>query len=182
MPKRDFTRAELAALGVPPDSPQDVQWSETLLADEPVATLKYTQKRRAVFLADDERTYAVEYEAPIDAGDHETGPAPDGHGWHGDTVKAVQVVRRPVVVEQWLTYVPAFHDGPDTSALQELTEVYEEGGLRTRDARQNAAELLAKHAAELAATADTAWSVTCDDEGHAIPHSPDCHLSTTPRP
>ncbi|MFJ3100322.1 hypothetical protein [Streptomyces sp. NPDC086835] len=153
MPTRDFTRDELAALGVPPDSPEDVRWSETLLADEPIATLNYTQKRRAVFLADDERTYAVEYEAPIGASDHKTGPAPDGHGWHGDTVQAVQVIRRPVVVDQWTPYVPAFHDGPDRPVLQELTEIYEEGGLRTRDAQQNAAELLARHAAELGATA-----------------------------
>ncbi|MFD4315051.1 hypothetical protein [Streptomyces sp. NPDC058548] len=45
---------------------------------------------------------------------------------------------------------PALHDGHDRSALQELTEIYEEAGCRTADARQHAAALLTKHARELA--------------------------------
>jgi hypothetical protein len=151
---REFTPAELTALGVPPNSPQDVQWSETLLSDTHVCVLKYSQQRRAVFTADDGLTYAVTYEAPLDAGDYETGPAPDGHGWYGPTVTATRVVSWPVVVQEWQPYSPARHYTDRTrTAFEELTDVYEEGGCRTPDAREFAAELLAKHAAELAAPA-----------------------------
>ncbi|MFG2404208.1 hypothetical protein ACGFR8_07690 [Streptomyces brevispora] len=150
MPTRDFTRTELANLGVPPDSPEDVEWSDTVLADTHVTVLKYSQQRRCVFLTEGE-TYAVEYEAPIDLGDLEVdGGPPENHGWYGDTVTATRVIQRPTVVDTWQTYVPAVHDGPDRTALQQLTEIYEDGGIHTRDARQHAAELLAVHDAEQA--------------------------------
>ncbi|WP_367138939.1 MULTISPECIES: hypothetical protein [Streptomyces] len=81
MPTRTFTVAELAALGVPPDSPEDVDNSDHVLTDELVATLKYTQLRRVIFYAeDDDRVYAVEYETDLDAGDYELGAAPTNHG------------------------------------------------------------------------------------------------------
>lgn len=148
---REFTPAELAALSVPPDRPEDVEWSETLLADTHVCVLKYSQQRRAVFIADDGLTYAVTYEAPIDTGDYETGPGPDGPGWYGPTVTATRVVSWPAVVQEWQPYSPAVHYVDRTrTAFEELTDVYEEGGCRTPDAREFAAELLAKHAAELA--------------------------------
>ena len=104
MPTRTFTRDQLAALGVPPDGPKDVEYSDVLLADEYVATLKYTAKRRCIFFAEDDgREYAVEYEAQLDVGDFEVGGyAPDDHGWYGDTVDVVEVEERPVTVMQWV--------------------------------------------------------------------------------
>ncbi|MEU1800883.1 hypothetical protein [Streptomyces sp. NPDC019937] len=103
MPTRTFTPAALAALGVPPDEPDDIQYSDVLLADEPVTTLKYTAQRRCVFRADDGKTYAVEYEGRLDTGDYEVGDyTPDDHGWYGGTVEAVEVEKRPVTVTKWL--------------------------------------------------------------------------------
>ncbi len=98
--KRTFTVAELAEIGVPPDSPTDIQYDPDLLADEHVATLKYSQKRRCVF-CDGLQTWAVEYEAAIDAGDFEVGEQPSDHGWYGGIVEAVEVVEREVTVTRW---------------------------------------------------------------------------------
>ncbi|MEU1309460.1 hypothetical protein ABZ419_11275 [Streptomyces cinnamoneus] len=104
MPTRIFTVAELTAIGVPPASPEDIGYDDHLLADEPVTVLKYTALRRVVFRAkDDGRAYAVEYEAALDAGDYELGDAPSDHGWHGDTVEAVEVGPLPVTVIRWVT-------------------------------------------------------------------------------
>lgn len=98
---RTFTVAELAAIGVPPDQPEDVDYSDVLLVDEPVTTLKYTAKRRCVFRADG-WVWAVEYEAPIDAGDYDLDAyVPDDHGWYGDTVIATAVEERQVTVTRW---------------------------------------------------------------------------------
>ncbi|MGY0023719.1 hypothetical protein ACVHNB_32715 [Streptomyces sp. YJ-C3] len=102
MTTRQFTREQLATLGVPPDSPEDVEYSDTLLADEPVTVLKYSQQRRAIFRAEDDgKAYAVTYEAPIDSGNYEVGGGPDNHGWWGDTVEAVEVEQRPKVITTW---------------------------------------------------------------------------------
>lgn len=102
MPTRNFTIAELSALGVPPDDPGDVAYSEHLLADEHVTNLKYTQQRRTIFRADDGRTFAVTYEAELDAGDYEVGGGmTDNHGWFGETVEAVEVEQRATVVMTW---------------------------------------------------------------------------------
>ncbi|MEC3995055.1 hypothetical protein VSR01_16540 [Actinacidiphila sp. DG2A-62] len=109
MSNRTFTRAELAAYGVPPDRPGDVD-GDTVLLDEALCTLKYSQSRRCVFRADDGRMYGVQYEAPVDAGDYETGPGPDDHGWHGDAIATVEVEQRPETVMRW---VPV--DAPPTS-------------------------------------------------------------------
>ncbi|WP_228976716.1 hypothetical protein [Streptomyces sp. DH12] len=151
MPTRRFSRAELAALGVPLADPEEVQYSDTVLADEPVTTMKYTVLRRCVFHDDDGRTYAVTYEAPIDAGDYEIGTAPEGHGWYGDTVEAVEVEQRPVVSLTWQTVTdePSL-DQPRRSALESLTAIYEEAGLvHPPAARDAAARWLAEHAGEL---------------------------------
>jgi hypothetical protein len=104
MPTRHFTIAELAALNVPPDDPAYIEYDEHVLADEQVAVLKYTAQRRCVFRApDDERTYAVEYEAELDTGDYEVGGGmPDNHGWHSDNVEAVEVEEREVTITRWL--------------------------------------------------------------------------------
>ncbi|MER6515134.1 hypothetical protein [Nonomuraea sp. NPDC001636] len=96
-----FTHDVLAALGVPPDSPEDVEWSDTILADEHVSMSKYSQTRRCIFLDDTGTTWAVTYEAQVDAGDYEVGPPPDNHGWHGDTVEAVEVEAVPTTVIEW---------------------------------------------------------------------------------
>ncbi|MFI0827209.1 hypothetical protein ACH4Q7_22450 [Streptomyces roseolus] len=101
MTTRVFTVAELAALGVPPHSPEDIEYDENVLADNPVSMGKYDQNRMCVFRADDGHTYAVTYAAPIDAGDYEVGPGPDNHGWYGDTVEAVRVRTRWIVTQQW---------------------------------------------------------------------------------
>lgn len=124
-PTRTFTVAELTALGVPPDQPEDIQYSDHLLADEHVTTLKYSQKRRCIFRADDGRTYAVEYEAEVDSGDYEHGPGPDNHGWYGDTVEAVAVEQRPVTITRWLPIEadarPLPHDPYITAVTDALT-------------------------------------------------------------
>ncbi|ARX81575.1 hypothetical protein SMD44_00973 [Streptomyces alboflavus] len=103
MATRQFTREQLATLGIPPDQPDDVEYSDVLLADEHVTNLKYSQQRRVIFEApDDGKTYAVTYEAPIDVGDFEVGHGPDDYGWWGDTVEAVEVEERPVTVTRWV--------------------------------------------------------------------------------
>lgn len=99
---RTFTTDELAEIGVPPASPEEVEYGDTVLADEVVATLKYTQQRRCVFIADDDLIYSVTYEAPIDTGDYEVGDGmPDDHGWYGGTVEATRVELVPVTVQRW---------------------------------------------------------------------------------
>ncbi|MET9255010.1 hypothetical protein [Streptomyces sp. NPDC003717] len=61
---RTFAVAELAALGVPPDDPRHIEYR--------------AEQRRCVFRApDDDRAQAVEYEAELDAGDHEVGSDDD---------------------------------------------------------------------------------------------------------
>lgn len=153
MPTRQFTCAELNDLGVPPADPSDVRYSETLLADTHVTTLKYSQQRRVVFRADDDgKTYAVTYEAEVDSGDYEGGPPPENHGWFGGTVEAEEVEQRPVVIQQWVTVSdePGLH-GPRQSLLDELTDMFEEGGVRTSIARQSAAEWMTDHTDEMAA-------------------------------
>lgn len=104
MPTRHFTIAELAALNVPPDDPDEIDYDEHVLADEHVTTLKYTALRRCIFRnPEDGKTYAVEYQAELDTGDYEVGGGmPDNHGWYGDTVEAVEVEEREVTVARWL--------------------------------------------------------------------------------
>lgn len=103
MPTRIFTVAELAAINVPPDDPTDIAHDGHVLADEQIGILKYTATRRCVFEAPDGGVYAVEYEAKLDVGDFELGDyAPEGHGWYGDTVEAVEVEERQVTVTQWM--------------------------------------------------------------------------------
>lgn len=97
---REFTRPELAALGVPPDSPEDVEYSDILLADEHVTVLKYTQLRRCIFETDG-RAWAVEYEAALEAGDYDFEP-PDDYGWYGTTVTATAMQERQVTVTRWV--------------------------------------------------------------------------------
>lgn len=103
MATRTFTITELAELNVPPDDPNHIEYEEHVLADEQIAILKYTAKRRVVFRhPDDDKTYAVDYEAPIDTGDYETGGGmPANHGWYGGSVEAVEVEEQPVTVMQW---------------------------------------------------------------------------------
>jgi hypothetical protein len=103
---RTFTVAELEDLGVPPESPEDVEYSDTLLADEHIRILKYSQLRRAI-IRTDAAIWAVEYEAPLDLGDFEVdgGDGTDNHGWRGDTVEAVAVVRCEVRALKWLPIV-----------------------------------------------------------------------------
>ncbi|MFD8916176.1 hypothetical protein [Streptomyces sp. NPDC059575] len=90
---RYFTVAEPAALCVPPGDPNRIEFYEHILADELVAVRSRTARRRCPFRApDDGRTYAVEYEAPLDTGDFEVGDdGPGNHGRHGDTMEAVEV-------------------------------------------------------------------------------------------
>jgi hypothetical protein len=101
---RTFTVAELEGLGVPPDSPDEGDWTDGIFADEHITVLKYSQKRRVVFSDDDGDTWAVEYEAPLDMGDFEVGggDGTDDHGWHGDTVTATAMEQREVTVTKWL--------------------------------------------------------------------------------
>ncbi|NDK24709.1 hypothetical protein FSY75_09510 [Streptomyces sp. TR1341] len=150
MPVRQFTVSELADLGVPPDRPEDVEWSETVLVDEHVGMSKYSQERRCVFRDDDGRTYAVTYEAQVDAGHYEVGPPPENHGWYGDSVEAVEVEQRPVIVARWepVPDEPAV-DRPRVGAIDSLAAVWEESGARTPVAREAAAEWIVEHADEV---------------------------------
>ncbi len=168
MPIRQFTREQLATLGVPPDQPDDVEYSDVLLADEHVTNLKYSQQRRVIFAApDDGKAYAVTYEAPIDAGDFEVhGDGLDDYGWYGPTVEAVEVEERPVLVQQWRPITDLRADEADESpALHHLAEIYGEAGHRDRDAQRYAAELLAKHARELAALLQRERAAVHEDAG-----------------
>lgn len=173
-----FLRNELTSLGLPPDSPRDVEDRDELHLDEHVRNLTYTQIRRVIFTHPNGKTFAVEYEAPIDAGDFEVGAGPvENHGW-GRTVTALQVELRPVALEWWM---PVPKDGPDP-AYQLLAEslhpgvgyredipaactadrvhhqltdrLYTEAGCREDVARAGAAELLAQHTRELALLLD----------------------------
>ncbi|MFJ2206010.1 hypothetical protein [Streptomyces microflavus] len=158
MTTRQFTIAELAAHDVPPDRPEDVQYSQTVLSDEHVTNLKYSQQRRVIFRADDNgRTYAVTYEANVDAADYEVGPGPDNHGWHGTTVEAVEVEQRPLIIAQWLpvTDEPGTEQ-PQMGALDSLAAIwFQESGAREDVARQAAAEWIMQHADEIADLYDT---------------------------
>lgn len=98
--KRTFTHYELTEIGIPPDSPEDVEYSEHLLADEPVTTLKYTELRRVIFCDGDGQAWAVQYETHLDG--HHDAYVPDDHGWYDDTVEAVAVEQREVTVTRWL--------------------------------------------------------------------------------
>lgn len=164
-----FVRSELTRLDLPPGSPDDVQYRNDLHLDEHVRTLKYTQLRRFVFTHPNGKTFAVEYEAPVDAGDFEVGAPVENHGW-GRSVTAVQVEKRLVAVEQWM---PVREGGPDPDngadpVRHHLTEVYMEGGCREDVARAGAAELLARHARELAALLeDRHPDAAADLRGHA---------------
>ncbi|MEV0441849.1 hypothetical protein AB0I84_06060 [Streptomyces spectabilis] len=168
MPTRQFTREQLAALGVPPADPDEIQYYDDLLADEAVATLKYTQQRRVIFRADDGRTYAVEYETALDTGDFEVGDGgPDDYGWYGDTVEAVEVKERPKVVTTW---EPVHGQGTpvDTDndpVIRHLAEMYVETGCRDQDAQQYAAETLAQHTRELCALLQGERAAVYEDAG-----------------
>ncbi|MFD3844770.1 hypothetical protein ACFWVB_02620 [Streptomyces microflavus] len=154
---RRFTFAELAEHDVPPDSPEDVLFSQTLIVDEHLRNSKYSQERRAIFRADDDgKTYAVTYEANVDAADYEVGPGPDNHGWHGDTVEATEVMQRALIVAQWVpvTDEPDFGP-PKASAIDSLTALWEENGARTSVAREAAAQWIVDHADEIADLYDT---------------------------
>lgn len=171
MPTRAFTRTHLTSyLNLPPTGPQDVKYRDDVHLDEHLRTLKYTQRRRCVFTAEDGRTYAVEYDAPLDTGDYEVGDGPvENHGWNR-SVLAVQVELRPVPVEKWM---PVPDDGPDPDqgadpAQYHLAEIYMETGCREADARTGAAELLAQHARELAVLLGDAHPEAAQDlRGHA---------------
>lgn len=129
---RHFTRQQLATIGVPPESPDDIEYSDTLIADEFVTTLKYSQQRRVVFRADDGHVYAVTYEAPLDTGDFEVGEAPPARGWYGDTVEAVRVKPVDVTVTRWMAITggsPVL-DGPSAAVRAEL---YREAADRFED-------------------------------------------------
>ncbi|MEU6628372.1 hypothetical protein ABZ905_08770 [Streptomyces parvus] len=166
MPTRTFTVTELADYGVPPSDPRDIEYDPDLLADEFVTTLKYTATRRCIFRADDDRLYAVEYEAPIDMGDFEVGAGmPDNHGWHGDTVTATEVEERPVIVARWypVTDEPGTNE-PRTGALESLAEIwFTEAGAREDVAREAAAAWIVQHADEVAELYD-AYLATADDQ------------------
>ncbi|MFZ4266541.1 hypothetical protein [Streptomyces arboris] len=154
MTNRQFTISELAALGVPPSHPSDLEYSDILLVDQPVTTLKYTSLRRCVFRADDDgRTYAVEYEGEIDMGDFEvSGGRPDNHGWHGDTVEATAVEEKPVIVKRWepVHGQPATTGQPRTGPIESLTALWEQTGATPEEARAAAARWIVDHAGEAA--------------------------------
>ncbi|BBA98287.1 hypothetical protein RVR_4419 [Actinacidiphila reveromycinica] len=152
MPVKQFTVGQLADLGVPPDRPDDVAWSEIVLVDEHVGMSKYSQERRCVFRDDDGRTWAVKYEAQVEAGDYEVGPPPDNHGWFGGTVEAVEVEQRPVIVARWepVGDEPAV-DRPARGAIDSLAAVwFQEAGAREDVARESAAAWIIEHADEVA--------------------------------
>lgn len=152
MTTRQFTISELAALGVPPDDPRDVEYSQTVIVDQAVTTLKYSEQRRCIFFdATGAQLWAVTYEAQLRAGHYETGPSPDNHGWHGDTVEATAVEERAVIVKQWvpLTGTPATV-GPRTGPIESLTAILEQTGATPEEARTAAAKWIVDYAGEAA--------------------------------
>ena len=164
MTTRQFTVQELAALGVPPDSPEDVQWSETVLLDEAVGTLKYSVNRRCIFRDEEGTTWAVTYEGPVDAGDYEVGPPPDDRGWSGGTVEAVQVQQRPVLVARWEP-VPENHhleERPRRGAIESLTEICQDAGSGPTP-QEAAVAWIIEHADEVVDLADEYASSAAGD-------------------
>jgi hypothetical protein len=128
MPTRHFTHNELAALGVPPDDPDDIEFDEHVLSDQQVSILKYTALRSCVFRApDDGKTYAVGYEAPIDVGDYEVGAGmPDNNGWRTATVEGLEVEEREVTVTQWVPVDDEFPVGEYRMSTRPQTEQHYE--------------------------------------------------------
>ncbi len=96
---RTFTVAELEGLGLPPDSPDEDDWTERVLAVETLGRLKYSLHRRVVFRGDDGTAWAVEYE---DATGSEADGQPERNGWYEDTVEAVAVQAMLGKVAKWL--------------------------------------------------------------------------------
>lgn len=166
---RNFLRNELTSLGLPLDTPKDVEYRDDVHLDEHVRNVKYTQIRRCVFTHPNGRTFAVEYEAPIDAGDFEVGGPVENHGW-SRSVKAMEVELRPVPVERWMP-VPDHGTDPDQGAdpaQYHLAEVYMETGCTETVARTCAAKFLAQHARELAVLLGDAHPEAAQDlRGHA---------------
>jgi len=152
-----FTIAELIALDLPPDSPEDVQDRPDVHLDEYVRTLKYSQVRRFVFTHPSGKTYAVEYEAPVDAGDFEVGAdGIENFGW-GRHVIAVQVERRTVAVQRWMPVHEDTGTDPDAGAepvRKHLTAMYLECGVQDADAPDYAIETVAQAAREFAVLLD----------------------------
>ncbi len=95
---REFTVAELEALGVPPDSPDEGDWAACILAVETIGRLKYSMHRRVIFQTTNGE-WAVEYE---DATGSEADGQPERNGWYEDTVEAVAVQAMLGKVAKWL--------------------------------------------------------------------------------
>lgn len=154
MTTRQFTRAELAEIGVPPDSPEEVEYSDVILEDRQVTVLGYVALRECVFLApDDGLTYSVNYNGPINSGSWEIDDSGVPYGLTADTVEATQVEQVLVVTEVWepvdsATAAEADDEEP-RSALQQLVDLYEEAG--AADPHQQAGDLLALLAEEAGA-------------------------------
>lgn len=96
---RTFTVAELEALGVPPSSPNEQDWTDRILAVETLGRLKYSLRRRVIFQDDDGTDWAVEYE---DATGSEIDGCPENNGWRGGTVEAVAVEEQQATVAKWV--------------------------------------------------------------------------------
>ena len=95
---RTFTVAELEGLGLPPDSPDEDDWTERVLAVETLGRLKYSLHRRVIFRGDDGTAWAVEYE---DATGSEADGQPENHGWYDETIEAVAVEEQFGTVTRW---------------------------------------------------------------------------------
>ncbi len=101
---RTFTVTELEALGVPPDSPDEGDWSACILAVETIGRLKYTMHRRVIFQTADGE-WAVEYE---DATGSEADGQPENHGWYDETIEAVAVEEQFGTVTRWVPVEEVF--------------------------------------------------------------------------
>ncbi|MFP3986931.1 hypothetical protein U9R90_05390 [Streptomyces sp. E11-3] len=96
MTTRHFTREQLEQIGVPFELDEDGCASE--LSNQLIGSERWTDVHRLVFRAPGDCTaYQVDYE--VGSTEHQDGIDP----WHrhGDTIEAVEVEQRPVVVQQW---------------------------------------------------------------------------------
>ncbi|WP_046500760.1 DUF6011 domain-containing protein [Streptomyces odonnellii] len=139
---RQFTREQLADLGIPPAGPDESDWTDAVVADEYVSTGKYTQHRRTIF-QNEEGEWAVEYEASL--GGHQD-EAPDDHGWDSDLIEATPVEERLVLVPHWVPVdsndqdddEPEADDPDDSDSDSNIFALIAEIASRLRDATDGA--------------------------------------------
>lgn len=154
MTSRFFSRDKLEELDVP-----DIN-----LHDEQHDTRCWSEVRRCIFRApDDGKSYRVTYQVPLT--EHQKCDL-----WFDEQqIEAFPVEQRPVLVLQWRPAAePRSEQADEEPALHHLTKLYSEAGHRDQDAQRYAAELLAKHAREIAALVRSVRVSVYEDAGQRV--------------